>query len=94
MAPELELNARHHVKAGELIPAEFVFSIEDRLVNALRIDGWVVPLIARMDGRRTIQEIFEEARKDNELPATFTTEAFADLVRMLIERGFLIVDAS
>lgn len=92
MAPQLELSARHHVKAGELVPAEFVFSIETHFIAALRIDGWAVPLIARMNGRQTIREIFEEAQSNRELPPTFTADAFADLVRMLIERGFLLLE--
>jgi hypothetical protein len=68
LAPQLELSARHVVKNGELIPAEFVFSIEEGFQAALRPDGWIVPLVARMDGKRSVTEIFVEARKDNEVP--------------------------
>lgn len=89
MAPELELTARHTVRNGELVPAEFVFSTENSFPAALRIDGWAVPLVARMDGKRSVTELFEQAQKDNELPKGFGLEAFTDLIRMMIERGFL-----
>jgi methylase of polypeptide subunit release factors len=92
MAPQLELTARHHVRGGDLVPAEFVFSIENGFIAGLRIDGWAVPLIARMDGRQTVADIFEQARQDQELPENFRQEAFSDLVRMLIGRGFLVVE--
>jgi hypothetical protein len=49
-------------------------------------------LIARMDGRQTVADIFEQARQDQELPENFRQEAFSDLVRMLIGRGFLVVE--
>src|SRR2546423_12224423 len=89
MSSSLELTARHAVKEGELIPAEFVFSIQNGFEAALRIDGWAVPLIARLDGKRSLADIFEEARNQNELPKDFTVEAFSGLIRMMIERGFL-----
>jgi hypothetical protein len=88
----LELTARHSVRDGALVPAEFVFSIQGGIPAALRPDPWVVPLIARLEGNRSIEEIFEAARSADELPQGFTVDAFADLVRGMIERGFLAVE--
>jgi hypothetical protein len=91
-AAHLELTARHLVRDGELVPAEFVFSIEGALQAALRPDAWMVPLLARLGGERSVAEIFEHALKTDELPQDFTLNAFAELVRTMIERGFLEVD--
>jgi SAM-dependent methyltransferase len=91
-ARHLELTARHLVRDGELIPAEFVFSIEGPLQAALRPDGWVVPLVARLEGRHSVEEVFETARKKDELPEGFTLDGFAELVRTMIEKGFLEVE--
>jgi hypothetical protein len=91
-SPELELTARHTVQDRALVPAEFVFSIQGGIPAALRPDPWVVPLIARLEGKRSVQEVFDAARSADELPQGFTLDAFADLVRGMIERRFLAVD--
>ena len=91
LAPQLELTARHLVREGELVPAEFIFSIAGGFEAALRPDAWVVPLVARLEGKRSVAEVFEQARAAEELPGGFTLEAFAALVQTMIERGFLEV---
>jgi hypothetical protein len=91
LAKHLELTARHMVVDGDLVPAEFVFSISNGLEASLRLDPWAVPLIARLTGARTVAEVFEQARAADDLPPKFTLEAFVDLVRLTIERGFLEV---
>ena len=91
-AARLELTARHIVREGELTPVEFVFSIENGFRAALRPDAWVVPLIARLVGTKSVAEVFEDAKKTGDLPEGFELKDFADLVRGMIERGFLEVD--
>lgn len=91
-APRLLLTARHVVQEGSLVPAEFVFSIESGPQYALRPDAWVVPLLARLEGEKSVREIFDGAHSAGELPEGFSADAFADLVRLMIERGLLEVD--
>jgi len=90
LAPELELRARHVVKDGELVPAEFVFSIETGFEAALHPDGWVVPLIARLEGKLSVAEVYEQARAAQETPKGFALNDFVGLVSMMMERGFLL----
>jgi len=92
LAPQLLLTARHVVRDGELVPAEFVFSVEEGFQAALRPDNWVVPLIARLTGKRCVQEVFAAACAVDELPQDFKLEDFGELVRRLIERGFLLLE--
>jgi len=92
LAPQLELTARHRVHEGELVPAEFVFSIGRGFEAALRPDGWIVPLIARLDGKHSLRDIFEQAHAAEEMPKDFPLGAFVELVQKMIERGFLEVD--
>jgi len=92
LSPRLQLTARHIVQEGQLTPMEFVFSIEGGFRAALRPDAWVVPLVARLEGKRSVEQVFEAARTADELPEGFTLDAFADLARKMIERGFLEVD--
>jgi len=92
LAPSLELTARHVVRDGELVPAEFVFSVSAGLEAALRPDAWVVPLLARLEGKKSVAQIFDQARADDDLPQGFGLDDFADLVQRMIERGLLEVD--
>lgn len=92
LAPGLELRARHTVRDGELVPAEFVFSVEGPLPTALRTDGFVVPLIGRLTGAFTLREVFDHAFAHNELPVGFTLEAYVNLVATMIEEGLLEVE--
>jgi hypothetical protein len=92
LAPQLQLTVRHVVWEGSLMPAEFVFEIETGVRAALRPDPWVVPLLARLEGRLTVAEVFAGAAAGDELPAGFALADFLGLVRGMIERGFLEVD--
>jgi methylase of polypeptide subunit release factors len=92
LAPTLELSVRHVLREGALVPAEFTFTVAEGFEAALRPEGWIVPLIARLHGAQSVAEIFEAARAADELPAGFPLEAFADLVGKMIERDFLRVD--
>jgi methylase of polypeptide subunit release factors len=92
LSPRLELTARHLVQKGVLVPAEFVLSVAAGFQYALRPDAWVVPLVARLEGNLSVQEVFDAARSADELPEGFTREAFAELVALMLERGLLEVD--
>jgi hypothetical protein len=93
LANQLELTIRHVLKDGELVPAQCTFTIDSGFQAALRPDGWIVPMVARLNGRKSVREIFEEAQSAGDLPPGFTLDAFADLVRQMTERGFLVPDA-
>lgn len=92
LADDLELAAKHVARDGSLLPAEYVFSIEGRVGASLRVDGWIVPLIARMDGQSTVADIFHLAKSREEMPGDFSLEPFLDLVASLVEKGFLEVN--
>lgn len=91
LAADLELRARHVVKDGGLVPAEYVFALEGVLPAALRTDGFVVPLIARLDGKNSVRATFAASAALDELPTGFPLEALLDLVGRMLEQGFLEV---
>ncbi|MBI5383076.1 MAG: class I SAM-dependent methyltransferase [Verrucomicrobia bacterium] len=89
LSPHFELNVRHVVQEGTLVPAEFVFEADRPFKSAMRIDGWVAPLAARFNGQRTPAEIHAEAKSGGEMPADFELRHFTDLLGLLVENGFL-----
>jgi hypothetical protein len=89
LANHLELTIRHVMSEGDLVPAEFVFSACAGFQAAMQPDGWIVPLVARLNGKKTVRQVFEEAHSAGELPQGFSLKAFLDLAAQMIGRGFL-----
>jgi methylase of polypeptide subunit release factors len=91
LAPRLEVKATHVVYEGELVPAKFIFETDKPFSFSVRVDGWMVPLLARFDGKLTPVEIYEKARANEEMPEGFGINDFNTLVARMIERGLLIL---
>jgi SAM-dependent methyltransferase len=91
LAPRLEVTATHVVHEGELVPAKFIFETDKPFTFSVRVDGWMVPLLARFDGKLTPVEIYEKARAAEEMPEGFGIDDFNTLVARMIERGLLIL---
>ena len=64
----------------------------DHRESALRPEGWVVHALGRLDGKRSVADSFQKAERVGELPQGFPLEAFADLVRRMIEHGLLDIE--
>ena len=91
MSPHLEIRVRHIVRDDTLLPAEFIFETDRPFAAAMRFDGWVAPLLARFSGGRTPAEVHADARRDEAMPADFHLPDFANLVALLVEKGFLVL---
>src|SRR6266849_1039162 len=91
LSPALRLQVTHRVQEGELVPASFLLETDKPLATAMRIDPWVIPLIARFDGARTPAALHQAAQTAGEAPADFGLSDFARLVALLIERGYLVL---
>jgi SAM-dependent methyltransferase len=94
LAPRLEVKVTHVVYKGELVPAQFIFETDKPFSFSVRVDGWMVPLIARFDGKLTPEEVYNTARANAEMPDDFGLDDFNTLVARMIERGFLTVPAA
>jgi SAM-dependent methyltransferase len=89
LAAHLEVNVRHIVKEGALVAGTATLSAEYAFSTALRSDAWTLPLISGFDGRRSVEQIFNQARKAKQVPGNFTLFRFMDFVALAIEQGFL-----
>lgn len=89
LAPRLQVTATHVVFEGSLVPAEFIFETDKPFEVRGRVDGWMVPLFVRFDGKLTPHEIYDNAKATGDLPEGFMLEDFVGLVSRMIERGFM-----
>ena len=90
LSPHFEVNTRHIVHEGALALAEVRFEADRPFSTAMRIDSWVIPLIARFDGERTAGQVYAQAQEEQELPPGFEFKDFLELIALLVERGFLV----
>jgi SAM-dependent methyltransferase len=93
LSPHLQVNVSHRVQNGALVPVEFMLETSRPFETATRLEGWMVPLMARFDGHQSSREVHESARIARQIPAAFGLEDFLKLVALLIERGYLVVPA-
>lgn len=84
----VELLVRHVAIDGELVPGEFTFSIETDVRAKFRPEGFVIPLLDKLNGTRTVEEVFRSFQTADELPEGFKLEDFTGLVGKMIEHGF------
>lgn len=89
LAPRLQVIVTHVVHEGELVPAEYIFETDKPFTARGRIDRWMVPLFTRFDGERSLQDIYEQAQENGELPDGFAFEHFTGLLTRMLECGFL-----
>ena len=89
LSPKLESNVRYVVRNGAFVADAFVFKVRSKLSMALQPDAWMARLLERIDGDRTVAQIFEEA---GDLPVDFTLLSFVNFVSKMIEYGLLEID--
>ena len=92
LVSHLEINCRELAEVGALMAGQTVLRAESAFSAALRLESWVIPMIASLGGNQTVEMVFAAARRSNQSPGNFTLRAFVDLVAVMIELGFLEVD--
>jgi SAM-dependent methyltransferase len=89
LAPGLRVKITHVVSDGVLVPAEFTFETDRPFETAARFEGWMVPLLARLNGQTTLAAIYEEAKARSEVPADFELKDFCGLVAGAMALGYI-----
>jgi hypothetical protein len=92
LAAHLETYQHHVVKNRTLAADAATYSIEHGFKSTLRTDPWTLALISAFEGRRSVEQVFREARSGKRMPPDFDLFAFMDLVALMIEQGFLEVE--
>jgi hypothetical protein len=91
LAPHLEVIDRRVVTNGALVAGDTTLKAQYAFSTMLRLDAWVIPVIASFRGDHSVEQVFAKAR-GSRLPGDFTLPAFIDLAAMMIEYGFLDID--
>lgn len=74
---------------GRWHPKEMRLTTEWPFPASVRCAPWVLELLARSDGRRTVTEILESLRRDGLLSDDAPESGLLDMVRSLVSAGFL-----
>jgi SAM-dependent methyltransferase len=89
LAPGLRVKITHVVSDGVLVPAEFTFETDRPFETAARFEGWMVPLLARLNGQTTLAAVYEEAKARSEMPADFELKDFCGLIAGAMALGYI-----
>jgi methylase of polypeptide subunit release factors len=94
LAPCLRVQVTHTVENRDLVPTAVVLESDWPFAAALKIDAWIVPIIARFDGVQQVSAVYANARAEGAMPDEFRLEDFVSVVTMLIMRGYLCLDGA
>ncbi len=92
LVANLEFDIHHEVRDGELTALSHTFSTDAPFRSRVRVDGWMVPLITRMVGQDTVEEVFRQLTAAGGLKRGFPLEAYLELVADAVEKAFLHVE--
>jgi SAM-dependent methyltransferase len=91
LSPHLQVKVTHGVQEGNLVPMEFLLETDRPFRSGLRLEPWMLPVIARCDGSRNTAELYREAQTSSAMPADFGLNDFAGLIALLVYKGCLEV---
>ena len=92
----LAANEHHHLEQtlrledGEYEPARILLCRDEGLATRISTDAFMVSIVARCDGRRSVREVIERLAAELGLDARDVLPGTAPAVRRLVELGFLV----
>jgi methylase of polypeptide subunit release factors len=89
IAPQCRLVVQHHVHEGRFAARDFALSCPSPFDSDCRVEPWLAALISACDGRKTVRDHLEEARRTGQLAANCAAEDFAAIVVSMISAGIL-----
>ncbi len=89
LAPGVVLTGAGDANGSEAAPTVVEPLPAARLGGSLSLEEWAVPLVSRMDGSVSVDDLFAVARESGETPSAITREDLLDLAARLVDRGLL-----
>ena len=88
----LNLNIRHQVEGGELVPREISAFTPYPFPLDTKLQPWMCSLVCRCDGSHTIAELYQICKESGWIRTDTPLEQFARLAGVLISGGFLEIE--
>ena len=89
VSDHVEARADLALEDGRWHPVEFTLRTRWPFPATARSAPWVVELLARCDGRRTVSELLDSLRRDGLLSESAPQDGLLEMVRSLVSGGFL-----
>jgi methylase of polypeptide subunit release factors len=91
LAPGLQLKTLHEVRDTALVPKEFLIETEFPFPKVLKVDPWIVAMIASFDGMVTPADWHAGTVENSALQGPISLSRTLEIVAYLIEHGYLEV---
>jgi methylase of polypeptide subunit release factors len=92
LAPGLRVTVNYSVENNQLAPSSFVVSSDVPFLSESRIEPSMATILSEFDGKKTLEQIYQEAHKNKLLPTGLPLAHFLNLMAIFIERGYLIIE--
>jgi methylase of polypeptide subunit release factors len=89
IAPQCRLVVQHCVHEGRFVARDYALSCPSPFDSDCRVEPWLAALISGCDGRKTVRDHLEEARRTGKLYAGCQDEDFAAIVVAMVSAGIL-----
>jgi methylase of polypeptide subunit release factors len=89
IAPQCRLLVQHCVHEGRFTPRDFALSCPSPFDSDCRVDPWLAALISACDGRKTVRDHLENARRTGQMAAGYQEQDFAAVIVSMISSGIL-----
>ena len=91
--PGTEILVRHVLRDGEISQESFTLTIEQPFATDCKVQPWMAALLPRCDGKTTVADLFELAKRNEWIVPDTPPEEFCSLLATLISGGFLQTEA-
>jgi SAM-dependent methyltransferase len=92
LAPKCDLIANQRLEGGSIASEQFTLEPDGPIRGACRCPGWLVQMLLKCDGNRTVGEHLEALRSKGAVPSDGDPLEFAKVVAGLVAAGMLSVD--
>jgi len=93
-APGIEIIVRHILREGEISAENFTLSIELPFASDCKVQPWMAALLPRCDGKTSVADLFELAKRNDWIVSDTPPEEFCRLLATLISGCFLLMNES
>jgi methylase of polypeptide subunit release factors len=85
----IEILVRHVLRDSEISQESFTLTIEQPFATDCKVQPWMAALLPRCDGKTTVADLFELAKRKDWIVPDTPPEEFCRLLATLISGGFL-----